>query len=93
MHTSGCQGITYNRGLMSRLTNQKTHYPLHCLFSQTMMTSLCCDITLEQLAIEEHIRSKPMMEPSNLAMVATLHALGEFCHVSRTVVLVDIRSC
>src|SRR5882672_4869098 len=41
------------------------------------------DITLELLAIQEHIKKKLMFESGNLLAVAGWHAVAELLHVSR----------
>src|SRR5882672_6242052 len=41
------------------------------------------DITLELLAIQEHIKKKPTFESGNLLVVAGWHAVAELLHVSR----------
>src|SRR5882672_12543667 len=42
------------------------------------------DITLELLAIQDHINKKPTFESGNLLAVAGWHAVAELLHVSRS---------
>src|SRR5882672_1567064 len=42
-----------------------------------------CDITLELLVIQEHIKKKPTFKSGNLLVVAGWHAVAKLLHVSR----------
>src|SRR5882672_10074215 len=49
-----------------------------------------CDITLELLAIQDHIRKKPAFELGNLLAVAGWHAVAELLYVSRCLCPCDL---
>jgi len=42
-----------------------------------------CDITLELLVIQDHIKKKPMFESGNLLAVAGWHTVAKLLHVCR----------